>query len=206
MAVIQISKIQVRRGLQENLPQLASGEMGWSVDERRLYIGNGTLVEGAPTVGVTEILTEYSDNNYDDDILRLEANVANLAANVTSLQSNVTILQNAVLFKSVTLTGNTWVPANVNYGGNAIVSISTMNSNSFEYSISRGTTSRVGTVKITNLNGVAYSEDDYIETGVTGVLLSFANISGNAVLQFTTSNTVPSSDATFNYQLRSYTV
>ena len=61
MAVIQISKIQVRRGLQENLPQLSSGEMGWSVDERRLYIGNGTLVEGAPTVGVTEILTEYSN-------------------------------------------------------------------------------------------------------------------------------------------------
>jgi hypothetical protein len=61
MAVIQISKIQVRRGLQTNLPQLASAEMGWSVDERRLYIGNGTLAEGAPTVGNTEILTAYTD-------------------------------------------------------------------------------------------------------------------------------------------------
>lgn len=61
MAVIQISKIQVRRGLQENLPQLASGEMGWSVDERRLWIGNGTLSEGAPLIGNTEILTEGSD-------------------------------------------------------------------------------------------------------------------------------------------------
>lgn len=61
MAVIQISKIQVRRGLQTNLPQLASAEFGWSVDERRLYIGNGTLAEGAPTVGNTEILTEYTD-------------------------------------------------------------------------------------------------------------------------------------------------
>jgi hypothetical protein len=199
MAVLEVAKIQVRSGLQENLPALDTGEFGWCVDTQRLFIGKGTLAEGAPQTGVTEILTEYSDNNYDDDILRLEANVANLTANVTSLQS-------AVLFKSVTLTGNTWVPANVNYGGNPIVNISTMNSNSFEYSISRGTTSRVGTVKITNSNGVAYYEDDYTETGVTGVLLSFANISGSAVLQYTTSNTVPSSDATFNYQLRTYTV
>lgn len=61
MAVIQISKIQVRRGLQENLPQLASGEMGWSIDSRKLYIGNGTLVEGAPEIGNTEILTANSD-------------------------------------------------------------------------------------------------------------------------------------------------
>ena len=61
MAVIQISKIQVRRGLQENLPQLASGEMGWSVDERRLYIGNGTFAEGAPQEGNTEILTSARD-------------------------------------------------------------------------------------------------------------------------------------------------
>jgi len=61
MAVIQISKIQVRRGLQENLPQLASGEMGWSVDTGNLYIGNGTVSEGAPLPGVTQILTSNSD-------------------------------------------------------------------------------------------------------------------------------------------------
>lgn len=61
MAVVSISKIQVRRGLQENLPQLAGGEMGWSVDERRLWIGNGTLSEGAPEVGNTEILTVKSN-------------------------------------------------------------------------------------------------------------------------------------------------
>lgn len=61
MAVIQISKIQVRRGLQENLPQLASAEFGWSIDQRRLFIGNGTLSEGAPDVGNTEILTQYTD-------------------------------------------------------------------------------------------------------------------------------------------------
>jgi hypothetical protein len=47
--------------LQTDLPQLAGGEFGWSVDERRLYIGNGTLQEGAPVIGNTEILTEFSN-------------------------------------------------------------------------------------------------------------------------------------------------
>lgn len=59
MAVTQVSRIQHRRGLQQDLPQLASAELGWSIDTRRLYIGNGTLSEGAPTTGVTRILTEY---------------------------------------------------------------------------------------------------------------------------------------------------
>jgi len=63
MAITQISRIQHRRGLQQDLPQLASAELGWSIDQRRLYIGNGTLEEGAPTTGVTEILTEYSNLN-----------------------------------------------------------------------------------------------------------------------------------------------
>lgn len=61
MAIVSISRIQHRRGLQENIPQLASAELGWSVDSRRLYIGNGTLEEGAPQLGRTEVLTEYSD-------------------------------------------------------------------------------------------------------------------------------------------------
>ena len=60
MAVVQISRIQARRGLEQDLPQLASAELGWSVDTRKLYIGNGTLVEGAPTEGVTEILTQHT--------------------------------------------------------------------------------------------------------------------------------------------------
>lgn len=61
MAVIQISRIQHRKGLQQDLPQLASAELGWALDSRQLYIGNGTIAEGAPEIGVTEILTQYSD-------------------------------------------------------------------------------------------------------------------------------------------------
>lgn len=62
MAIVQVSRITQRKGLQEDLPSpLAGAEMGWAVDQRRLFIGNGTLAEGAPVVGNTEILTEFSD-------------------------------------------------------------------------------------------------------------------------------------------------
>jgi hypothetical protein len=61
VAIVQISRITNRKGLQVNLPQLSGAELGWSIDERRLYIGNGSLAEGAPVVGNTEILTEFSD-------------------------------------------------------------------------------------------------------------------------------------------------
>lgn len=63
MAVVQISKIQVRRGKisQTTLPQLAGGEFGWAVDSQQLFIGNGSVGEGAPFVGNTEVLTERSN-------------------------------------------------------------------------------------------------------------------------------------------------
>jgi hypothetical protein len=61
VAIVQISQITNRKGLQQDLPQLAGAELGWSTDARRLWIGNGTISEGAPVVGNTEILTEFSD-------------------------------------------------------------------------------------------------------------------------------------------------
>ena len=62
MAVVQISRIQHRRGRAEDLPQLAAGELGWVIDEQRLYIGNGTVADGAPAVGNTEIVTAGSSS------------------------------------------------------------------------------------------------------------------------------------------------
>ena len=61
MAIVQISRITHRKGLLEDLPQLAGAELGYAVNERRLFIGNGTLQEGAPVIGNTEILTEFSN-------------------------------------------------------------------------------------------------------------------------------------------------
>ncbi len=71
MAVVQISKIQLRRGKKNSgtgLPQLASGELAWAIDTQELFVGNGAVSEGAPYVGNTKILTEH------DSILDLVAN------------------------------------------------------------------------------------------------------------------------------------
>jgi hypothetical protein len=73
MAVVQISRIQHRRGRKlegTGLPQLASGEIGWAIDTQELYIGNGAVSEGAPAVGNTKVLTEK------DDLLLLAAQYA----------------------------------------------------------------------------------------------------------------------------------
>jgi hypothetical protein len=62
VAIVQISRITQRKGLAADLPQpLAGAELGWATDDRRLFIGNGTLQDGAPIVGNTEVLTEFSD-------------------------------------------------------------------------------------------------------------------------------------------------
>jgi hypothetical protein len=75
MAVVQISRIQIRRGKkdgprgapwngipgQDNGVRLASAEMAWCVDTQQLYIGNGETSEGAPFIGNTEILTQRSN-------------------------------------------------------------------------------------------------------------------------------------------------
>ena len=174
MAVIQISKIQVRRGLQENLPQLASGELGWSIDERRLFIGNGTLTEGAPEVGVTEILTEYSN-------VALGSGSSTTAANL--------------LVKTETLIDNTTASL-------ANVSIATVTSRIVDYNIIRGTNTRVGSIKVTNLAGAPAIEDDYTETADIGVTLTFVADSSNVTLRYTTTST--GSNATFNYYLKTF--
>ena len=56
MPKVQISRIQHRRGKATDLPQLAAGELGWSIDD------NGTVADGAPAVGNTEIMTAGSSS------------------------------------------------------------------------------------------------------------------------------------------------
>lgn len=68
MSIVQISKIQVRRGKKNSssgVPQLSSAEFAWAVDTQELFIGNGSVQEGAPYVGNTKIITEH------DNILEL---------------------------------------------------------------------------------------------------------------------------------------
>jgi len=67
MPIVSISKIQHRYGLSNNGPsksdtlQLSTAELGWEIDKRRLFIGNGPISEGAPSIGNTEVLTQHSD-------------------------------------------------------------------------------------------------------------------------------------------------
>jgi len=64
VAVVQISRIQIRRGRKNTgtgFPQLASGELGWAIDSQELYIGNGSVSEGSPYVGNTKLLSENDD-------------------------------------------------------------------------------------------------------------------------------------------------
>lgn len=98
MAIVQVSQVKHRHGLQENLPQLATAELGWSVDSRRLYIGNGTLSEGAPEVGNTEILTEHSNlPNYTVYTVALTpGQTANLTAALTTASKPALYIQYAI--------------------------------------------------------------------------------------------------------------
>ena len=68
MAVVQISRIQIRRGSEqgvlagnEPIVRLASGELAWAITDRKLYIGGGSEEEGAPKEENVEILTQYSN-------------------------------------------------------------------------------------------------------------------------------------------------
>ena len=83
MAVVQISKIQVRRGQksQSGIPQLSSAEFAWSIDTQELFIGNGSVAEGAPYVGNTKVLTEH------DNILELASSYAFGGTDVTIVKS-----------------------------------------------------------------------------------------------------------------------
>lgn len=60
MAVVQISRIQLRRGRANEtpIPQLASGELAWAIDTQELWIGSGSVGEGAPAVDNIKVLTE----------------------------------------------------------------------------------------------------------------------------------------------------
>jgi hypothetical protein len=138
MAIVQISQIKHRRGLQENLPQLASAELGWSIDSRRLYIGNGSLAEGAPETGNTEILTEYSNipglTKYTQVITNnTTANIAGLVLDATNPSAIITYsairthtdgtnanVKTGTLTVNQYLARNAWTDSNVELGNIAL--------------------------------------------------------------------------------------
>lgn len=191
MAVITVSKIQVRSGYQEDLPALDTGEFGWCVDTQRLFIGKGTLAEGAPTTGVTEILTEYSNGLISQQLTQVDSDIANVnayLANVTPLVSNLQPLTYVILDNQPGLT-------NI-----AEIILETSSSEIIDYNIARGSSIRTGMMRVANYDGsVAVFDDEYVENADTGVTLYWTGnaTSGNLILGYTSTNT--GSDAYFTY-------
>ncbi len=118
MSILQISKIQVRRGQKNDsgIPLLSSGEIAWANDAQELYIGNGTIEEGAPLIGNTRILTErdYADDQFKTSVLLPIAVVATTAFSIICptdrafsiryviTSATDTITRSGVLFANVT--------------------------------------------------------------------------------------------------------
>lgn len=99
MAVVEISRIQVRRG-QENqtgVPVLDSGEFGWATDTENLYIGLRRIDGGSRDANV-RILTENDLRN----ILRSGKALGSLGVDNT----------NYTFQKDSYITSSTWAPPN----------------------------------------------------------------------------------------------
>jgi hypothetical protein len=177
MAIVQISRIQQRRGLEQDLPQLASGELGWSIDTNKLYIGNGSLAEGSHLPGEnTEILTQYSIVNLSDTFL---ANLATIAAEVASL---VTITS--------ALSGQTGqnISQILPPGSSGSIAGITANNALITYTLSQGTKQRSGTITLSRWFAgapIVYAED-YTETATTDVIFSISANSSQSSFDYST--------------------
>jgi hypothetical protein len=132
VAIVQISRITNRKGLQENLPQLAGAELGWSIDQRRLFIGNGTLEEGAPVIGNTEILTEFSDIVAQPTVAELLNNIASPnilfsedANTVKAFSVNYTIIRGTTYRTGTIMVAAGSISGPISYNDNFVENAST---------------------------------------------------------------------------------
>lgn len=123
MSIVQISKIQVRSGNLEDLPQLSVGEFGWAVDARRLFIGNDPNTIG-PIPDNTEILTNLGGNlgvgNAAGNTTEIQFNFEGSFAASPNLTWNGTTLE---VIGDLEVTGNTFLDGNVIYINKEIVNI-----------------------------------------------------------------------------------
>jgi hypothetical protein len=159
--------------------------MGWSIDTQQLYIGNGTIAEGAPATGVTEILTEYSILDFTNSIT---SNIALINANVAAVASNVAILQNnASSITKILLPSSSGVIANSMTGNNATITYTLTQANSLQ---------RTGIFKLSRIGSTIVYNDDYNETATSDIVLSATANATNASLNYTTT-----SYTSFKYQI-----
>ena len=195
MAVIQISRIQHRRGLQSDLPNLASAELGWSVDTRKLYIGNGTTEEGAPSLGKTEILTQYSILDFESSFT---ANIAILQSNVVVLTGNVVSLENRVTALEGVTTDETSIALSAGIVSAQTITNTSANNAVITYTMSQGSVQRTGSIKVARVASDVSYEEDYTETGLTDIVFSM-----NANVSHTNLNYTSSTAANLTYRITS---
>lgn len=172
MAIVQISQIKHRRGLAENGPsnglQLASAEMGWDIDTQRLYIGNGTLEEGAPEVGNTEVLTQQSDIVVP--LITQSQALTTDTTNVALVYSDGPSAGTALTFNSTLANGSPSV--------------------NLEYAIVRGADTRSGKLNLSFLGNLAVTDEEYNETANLAVSFVIGQPSSTtANIMVTTANT-----------------
>jgi len=199
MAIVQISKIQNRRGLQQDLPQLDGGELGWSIDARKLYIGNGTLAEGAPVEGQTEILTEFSiidfTAGFAGQINATEANVAVLQGNVITINNQINSLQQGNL-GNIAFT----IPSTPTTG-----TITTTNTSNgvISYTMTQGSAQRSGRISFSYnsaTSAVSYDEE-YTQTGTT--VMSFNMTANSTQTNFNYNSAGAGTNSKLYYRLQS---
>lgn len=188
MAIVSISRIQHRRGLQQNLPSLASAELGWSNDTQRLFIGNGTIAEGAPKLGNTEILTEHSDilrlaqtYSYKNEDAGYNPVTGGKASRFNAIAYNGTNLYVAVGNGGNVLTSldsTTWTPVYANtsetlndicYGNGLFVAVGT--SGAIVYSTDGVTWNKASTTVLLSLTSIVYAGDgidNYVAVASSG--------------------------------------
>ncbi len=86
MSIVSISRLQHRRGLKIDLPStLYEAELGWCIDTRELFIGNGQTSNGN-----SQILTQWSKN--DNLITHVYKGSTSIAAN-TGVFPNVSTIR-----------------------------------------------------------------------------------------------------------------
>jgi hypothetical protein len=172
MAIVQISKIQQRRGLNQDLPALSSAELAWSIDTRQLYIGNGTAQEGAPTEGVTEILTQHSLTNFTNNFT---SNFAALTGNVSGIISQLSYLG---------------VPQQAALGSNSSgVFLNVTQPNALmKYTFQQGTSHRTGSFILNYYpnNGTVSFSEEYDSTGDTDLVFTANAGTGSANILYST--------------------
>jgi hypothetical protein len=189
MAIVQISKIQQRRGLSQDLPQLAAGEIGWSIDSRKLYIGNGLISDGAPVEGHTEILTEFSildfTNSVAGNVAILQSNVAVLQSNIVTIESEIVALQAATTTSNVTALGTSSTGSFAGFPAtNATIT----------YTLIQGSAQRTGVIRASRIGSSISYDEEYTQTGTTDI--SFT-LTANATYGIVSYTTITSTSLTF---------